>query len=159
LIKDLQSQDPKVKILILSMQEESFYGPRALRAGARGYVMKNAGGDQLLEAIRRVLDGATFVSAALSNQIIGDMANRSRSSSSLVGHLTDREFEVFRLVGKGCNTRDIVQQLHLSPRTVDVHRASIRKKLGLPHTTALVQYAARWSDTDKSDGSTQSEKR
>jgi DNA-binding NarL/FixJ family response regulator len=149
LIKDLRASDPKAKILVLSMQDESFYGPRVLRAGARGYVMKNAGGDQVLIAMRQILAGGTYVSAALSGQIIGDMAEPvSCDSKSAVCKLTDREFEIFRLIGQGGDTHDIVQQLHLSPRTVDVHRASIRKKLGLLHSTALVHYAVRWAESE-----------
>jgi len=159
LIKDLRSQDPKIKILVLSMQEESFYGLRVLHAGARGYVMKSAGGDCVLAAMRQVLAGGSFVSSALSDQIIDDLGERPAGhSQTRVDQLTDREFEVFRLIGQGNDTHAMSDQLHLSPRTVDVHRANIRKKLGLPHSTALVQYAARWSESDSTGRSAPVEK-
>lgn len=152
MIKDLRALDPTARILVLSMQDESFYGPRVLRAGARGYVMKSAGGDCVLAAIRKVLRGEVAVSAVLSGQIVGDLTDSpQRPSKSPVSRLTDREFELFRLIGQGKDTREIARQVHLSPRTVDVHRANIRKKLRLASSTALIHLAVRWVEAEAAD--------
>ena len=152
LIKDLIALDSKHKILVLSMLDECFYGPRALRAGARGYVMKNAGGDSVLTAIRQLLIGGLYVSAALSGQLLGDLVGpASTDSKSPFSRLTDREFEVFRLIGQGNDGHEISRQLRLSPKTVDVYRGSIRKKLGLANSTALVHHAVRWIAAAQAD--------
>jgi DNA-binding NarL/FixJ family response regulator len=130
------------------MHDEVVYAERALRAGARGYVMKEAGGENLLAAIRQVLAGQVYLSAKMSSKILDDLsARRPRGSASPIERLSDREFEVFQLVGLGKSTKDIASQLHLSPKTVDVHRAHIREKLQLPDSSALMRYAIRWVET------------
>src|SRR5581483_8784449 len=124
----------------------------ALRAGARGYIMKEAGGENLLAAIRQVLRGDVYVSPRMSARILeGVSGRRPRGSSSPIEKLTDREFEIFQLIGQGKSTRAIAEQLHLSAKTVDVHRSHIKEKLELTDATALIRHAVRWVETNQSD--------
>jgi DNA-binding NarL/FixJ family response regulator len=147
-IKDILAVHPKLPILILSMHDETIYAERALRAGAKGYIMKEAGGDRLLAAIRRVLQGQVYVSEEVSAAIISNLSgSTSRKSHSPIEKLTDREFEVFRLIGFGKSTREIAKELHLSTKTVDVHRGHIKEKLELKDATSLVRHAVRWVET------------
>jgi DNA-binding NarL/FixJ family response regulator len=147
-IKDLRAADPGVAILVVSMHDEVIYAERALRAGARGYIMKEAGGENLLAAIRQVLSGQVYLSPRMAASALDVFSGRRpRGSSSPIEKLSDREFEVFRLVGQGKSTRDIAQQLHLSTKTVDVHRGHIKEKLELKDVTALVRHAVRWVET------------
>jgi DNA-binding NarL/FixJ family response regulator len=151
-IKDLHAQDPNLLILVVSMHDEAIYAERALRAGARGYIMKEAGGENLLAAIRQVLRGEVYVSPRMSARILDNLSSRRpRGSSSPIEKLTDREFEIFQLIGHGNSTRDIAEQLHLSPKTVDVHRGHIKEKLGLTDATALVRHAVRWVEATSTD--------
>lgn len=147
-LKDLQALHPALPILVVSMHDEMIYAERALRAGARGYIMKEAGGDNLLVAIRQVLSGQVYVSPRMSAQLLDSFSGRkTRKSDSPFGKLTDREFEVFQLIGRGHSTREIAHQLCLSTKTVDVHRGNLKAKLGLKDTTALVRHAVRWVET------------
>jgi len=147
-IKDILAVDPELIILVVSMHDEAVYAERCLRAGARGYIMKESGSENLLIALRRVLDGQTYVSPAMSETILRNLsARKPRGSDSPIQSLSDREFEIFQLVGQGKGTREIAEQLHLSPKTVDVHRSHIREKLALKDITALVRYAVRWLET------------
>ena len=134
------------------MHDEAIYAERALRAGARGYIMKEAGGENLLAAIRQVLRGEVYVSPRMSARILDNLSSRRpRGSSSPIEKLTDREFEIFQLIGHGNSTRDIAEQLHLSPKTVDVHRSHIKEKLGLTDATALVRHAVRWVEASSTE--------
>ncbi|MBI5771575.1 MAG: response regulator transcription factor [Verrucomicrobia bacterium] len=152
-IKDLNALHPALPILVVSMHDEVIYAERALRAGARGYIMKEAGGENFLAALRQVLGGQVYVSPRLSAQILENLsARRPRGSTSPIEKLTDREFEVFQLIGQGKSTRDIAEQLHLSSKTVDVHRGHIKEKLGLGDITSLVRHAVRWVETQSLDG-------
>lgn len=147
-IKDLRAVEPEIAILVISMHDEAIYAERALRAGARGYIMKEAGGENLLAAIRQVLAGQVYLSPRMSaNAFDRFSGRRPRGSSSPIEKLSDREFEVFRLVGQGKSTRDIADELHLSTKTVDVHRTHIKEKLELKDVTALVRHAVRWVET------------
>lgn len=147
-IKDLQAIYPSLPILVLSMHDETIYAERALRAGARGYIMKETGGESLLQAIRQVLSGQVYLSPAMAARLLASFSGaKSSRSHSPLARLTDREFEVFQKIGQGRSTREIAQQLHLSPKTVDVHRANIKTKLGLPDATALIRHAVRWVET------------
>jgi DNA-binding NarL/FixJ family response regulator len=149
-IKDLRAAHTEAPILIMSMHDESVFAERALRAGARGYIMKEAGGENLLAAIRQVLRGEVYVSPRMSARILDSLSGgRPRGSNSPIEKLTDREFEVFQLIGQGKSSRDIAAQLHLSPKTVDVHRANIKEKLELTDATALIRHAVRWVETQK----------
>ncbi|PTX98919.1 response regulator transcription factor [Opitutus sp. ER46] len=147
-IKDVQALYPKMPMLVVSMHDEVIYAERVLRAGARGYIMKEAGGENLLFAIRQVLVGQAYVSPRVSAKILDDMSGRKpRGSNSPIERLSDREFEVFQLIGQGKSTREIAKQLGLSPKTVDVHRANTKEKLGLDDATALVRHAVRWVES------------
>jgi DNA-binding NarL/FixJ family response regulator len=147
-IKDLLALHPGLPVLVISMHDETIYAERMLRAGARGYIMKEAGGEALLAALRQVLAGQVYVSSKLSARLLENLSGgRPRGSSSPIAKLTDREFEVFQLIGQGKSTHDIAAQLGLSTKTVDVHRANIKGKLGLPDMTALVRHAVRWLET------------
>ena len=147
-IKELRAAHETLAILVVSMHDESVFAERALRAGARGYIMKEAGGENLLTAIRQVLRGEVYVSPRMSARILEGLSGaRPRGSKSPIEKLSDREFEVFQLIGQGKSTRDIAAQLHLSPKTVDVHRANIKEKLGLNDATALIRHAVRWVET------------
>ena len=151
-IKDLRASHAGVAILVISMHDEGVYAERVLRAGARGYIMKEAGGENLLAAIRQVLRGEVYVSPRMSARILNALsAGRPRGSHSPIEQLTDREFEVFQLIGHGKSTRDIAVQLHLSPKTVDVHRSHIKEKLALRDATALIRHAVRWIETQQVD--------
>jgi DNA-binding NarL/FixJ family response regulator len=147
LIKDIRVLQPEVLILVVSMHDETLYAERVLRAGGRGYIMKQQGGKKLMEAIRQVLTGQIYVSEKMSAHILEIFSgHRSRAGSSPVAQLSDREFEVFQLIGDGKGTREIAERLHLSVKTVEVHRAHIKEKLGLKSATDLVRYAVRWSE-------------
>lgn len=150
-IKDLRATHDRVAILVISMHDEGVYAERVLRAGARGYIMKEAGGENLLAAIRQVLRGEVYVSPRMSARILNSLsAGRPRGSHSPIEQLTDREFEVFQLIGHGKSTRDIAAELKLSPKTVDVHRSHIKEKLALRDVTALIRHAVRWVETQQS---------
>jgi DNA-binding NarL/FixJ family response regulator len=149
LIKDVQVLHPRLPILVISMHDESLYAERVLRAGGRGYIMKQEGGKRLMQAIRQVLSGRIYVSEKVSSRILENVSGHRSDSHSPVERLSDREFEVFQMLGQGQATRDIAQHLHLSIKTVEVHRANIRRKLELASGSELVRYAIRWNEAQK----------
>lgn len=151
LLKDLQALHPGLAVLVVSMHDESLYAERVLRAGGRGYIMKQEGGMKMVEAIRTVLSGQIYVSEKMSAKILEIFSGRRSETtrSSPIEKLTDREFEVFQLIGQGKGTRQIAQTLHLSVKTVEVHRLHIKKKLELEDAPSLVRYAVRWVETQK----------
>ena len=152
LIKDIRSLAPELPVLVVSMHDEMIYADRVLRDGGRGYIMKQEGGENFLLAIRQVLAGQIFVSEKMSSRILEVFSGRQmEKSSSPVQRLSDREFEVFQLIGQGIGTRAIADQLHLSVKTVEVHRANIKEKLGLESATKLVRFAVRWVDSQGQD--------
>jgi DNA-binding NarL/FixJ family response regulator len=129
------------------MHDELIYAERALRAGARGYIMKEAGGENLLAAIDWVLKGKVYVSAQMSAGLLDSFTGRRpRGSQTPIEKLSEREFEILQRIGQGNTTQEIATQLHLSPKTVDVHRGHIKEKLGLKNPTALLHYAVRWAE-------------
>jgi len=147
LIKDIHVLCPDVFILVVSMHDEALYAERVLRAGGRGYIMKQEGGRKLMEAIRQVLNGQIYVSEKMSAKILEIFSGgRSKAGGSPIERLTDREFEVFQLVGDGKGTREIAAHLRLSVKTVEVHRANIKEKLELKTAMDLVRYAVRWAE-------------
>jgi len=151
LIKDLRALKPGLPILVVSMHDESLYTERVLRAGGRGYIMKQEGGKKLLQAIRQVLNGQIYVSEKMSAGILETFSGRQAEGAvSPVQQLSDREFEVFQLIGQGKSTREIAAHLHLSAKTVEVHRLNIKKKLKLKTATDLVRHAVRWLETEES---------
>lgn len=148
LIKDFQAVQPELPVLVISMHDESLYAERVLRAGGRGYIMKQEGGKKLMQAIRQVLDGKIYVSEKMSAEILEMFSGRrSGVESSPLERLTDREFEIFQLIGQGQGTRDIAEKLHLSVKTVDVHRANIKAKLKLESASELIRFAVRWTES------------
>ncbi len=149
LVKDIRLWVPATYVLALSMHDESLYAERVLRAGGHGYIMKSEGGDRLLQAMRRVLDGATYVSEGVSRRIVDAFAGRRKEGNSSVGQLTEREFEVFQLLGQGLPTAEIGKRLHLSPKTIDSHRLHIKEKLQLHSLPELMRYAVRWAATEE----------
>jgi DNA-binding NarL/FixJ family response regulator len=149
LIKDMRAMYPDTSILVVSMHDETLYAERALRAGARGYVMKAEGGKRLIEAIRQVLEGKIAVSDKMAARIVEIFSGgHTGSNSSPIQTLSDREFEVFQLIGKGGDVREIAEQLHISIKTAEVHRTNIKQKLKLKSVGELIRYAVRWVDSE-----------
>jgi DNA-binding NarL/FixJ family response regulator len=149
LIKDLALRVPQTSVLVISMHDESLYAERVLRAGGRGYVMKQEGGKKLMEAIRHVLDGKTYVSEKISAKILDVFSGRQSESASPVERLTDREFQVFQLIGQGLSTKEIADKLHVSAKTVEVHRVNIKQKLKVATAPELIRYAVRWVESQR----------
>jgi DNA-binding NarL/FixJ family response regulator len=150
LIKDLQTLYPQLPTLVVSMHDESLYAERVLRAGGRGYIMKQEGGKKLMHAIRQVLSGQIYVSEKISAKILESFSGRRPDAVySPVERLSDREFEVFQLIGLGQGTRQIAERLHLSVKTVEVHRANVKRKLELNGATELVRFAIRWTESQR----------
>jgi DNA-binding NarL/FixJ family response regulator len=148
LIKDIQVLHPGIPVLVVSMHDESLYAERVLRAGGRGYIMKQEGGKKMVEAIRTVLSGQIYVSEKMSARILEIFSGRrSEASRSPVENLTDREFEILQLIGQGKGTRQIAEQLHLSVKTVEVHRVNIKTKLKVNSASELIRFAVRWVET------------
>lgn len=146
LLKDLHVLYPHLPVLVVSMQDEAFYALRVLRAGGRGYLMKQEGPDQIINSIRTVLRGEISVSQHMSSRILHAASKQpSAAAGTPEDRLTDRELEVLRLFGAGWSTEEIGRKLHLSPKTVDVHRANIKEKLGLHTTPEFLRFAIRWT--------------
>jgi len=144
-IKDSRTLHENIPVLVVSMHDEKIYAERCLRAGASGYIMKEESAEHLVSAINRVLDGGVYLSETMSARILKSVSGaNSRNEDSPMQKLTDREFEVFQFIGRGKTTNEIAQELHISPRTVDVHRSQIKEKLHLKSGAALVHYAVQW---------------
>jgi DNA-binding NarL/FixJ family response regulator len=145
-IKDARALYPGLAILVMSMHDETLFAERVLRAGARGYVMKSEGGERVLEAIRQVLQGEVYLSKSMSAAFLDSLTERrSKTSGVSLAALTDREFEVFQLLGQGFSTNEIGERLHLSIKTIGTHRVHIKKKLGLKTGAELMKQAVRWA--------------
>lgn len=145
LLKSIRATDTNLPILVLSMHDESLYAERALRAGANGYIMKQEATERVLVAIRRILRHEVYVSDRIANTMLQQLVSKQGNSpQSLVSTLSDRELEVFRLIGDGHGTREIAEQLHLSIKTVESYQAHIKDKLSLPSARALMQRAIEW---------------
>ena len=151
LIKQIQSLKLPVAVIVLSMHDESLYAERALRAGARGYVMKRETAKNVVAAIRRVLDGKLYLSenltAHFAERFVDPRANLTTSAVSL---LSDRELEVFQLLGQACETREIAEKLNVSMKTVQAFCARIKEKLNLSSATELLREAIRWHEEQQS---------
>jgi DNA-binding NarL/FixJ family response regulator len=148
LLKDIRALDPDLPVLAVSMHDENLYAARVLRAGGRGYIMKHEGGEKLMQAIRQVLAGQVYVSGQMSSKILEDLTgHRPNAARSPVEKLTDREFEIFQLIGQGNGTRQIAEKLHVSVKTVEVHRLNIKQKLDLKTATQLIRAAVRWVES------------
>ncbi len=148
LLKDIRAVRPELPVLVVSMHDELVFAERVLRAGGRGYIMKQEGGQKYLQAIRQVLAGQIYVSEKMSARILESLSGSQteKTGASPVQRLSDREFEVFQLIGQGLGTREIAQRLHLSVKTIEVHRINIKEKLAVKTATELVRFAVRWAD-------------
>ncbi len=146
LTKTLKARHPNVKVLISSMHDESLFAERALRAGALGYINKQEATDKVVGAIRQVLGGQIYLSAEMTNHLLhrlGSSGDRLLERPSLES-LSDREWEVFELIGRGLSTRQIAKQLHLSIKTIETHREHIKEKLALTNGAELTRHAVQW---------------
>lgn len=145
LIKDIKVRYPNLHILALSMHDEALYAERTLKAGARGYIMKAEATENIVTAIHKILAGQIYVSdkmaAKMVHKLVGGVPDRGTSA---VERLSDRELEVFGLIGRGYGTRQISERLHLSIKTVETYRAHIKEKLSLADANELLQYAIQW---------------
>lgn len=145
LIRDIRALHPKVIILVLSMHDEDLYAERALRLGARGYLMKDAVADNFMSAIRQVISGQIYVSEKISVKVLNAFAGkRTRAGETALSALTDREFEVLQLIGQGLTSREIARRLNMSVKTVETHRLHLKSKLELRTSPELIRYAIRW---------------
>jgi DNA-binding NarL/FixJ family response regulator len=155
LIKDIHAIHPDMPVIVVSMHDESLFAERALRAGARGYVMKHEGGKCVVNAVRKVLGGGISVSSNVAHTIFcglagGGAGGASPSMDPAVNHLSKRELEVYRLIGDGLGRHEIARKLGISIKTADVHRANIRTKLGLGSSVELTRHAAIWAEAETS---------
>jgi len=148
LIKDITAMQLGAMVLVISMHDETLYADRVLKAGARGYIMKQKGGEKIIAAIRRVLDGQIYLSENMSTHLLETLSGKRTSADSPISELSDREFEIFQMMGDGVSAQQIADHLHLSVKTVDAHRANIKGKLKLRTTSELVAFAARWSASE-----------
>jgi DNA-binding NarL/FixJ family response regulator len=147
LIKDLKQGCPNVAVLVLSMHEEALYAERALRAGAKGYIMKRETARRVIAAIRQVLEGKLYVSESVaSTMTVHFVEGKTLANRDPVEQLSDRELEVFELLGRGRGTRQIAESLHVSVKTVQAYCARIKEKLNLASATELLREAVRWHD-------------
>lgn len=146
LLKDLHIQHPELCVLMLSMHEESVYAERALRSGAKGYIMKSEPGEKVVSAIRCVLEGGLYVSPAIASRMLRFYVTSKdgRDSRSAIENLSDRELQVLTQIGSGLASREIAGKLHLSVKTVQTHRENIKRKLGLGSAAELAHYATHW---------------
>jgi DNA-binding NarL/FixJ family response regulator len=145
LVKDLVVRFPGLGILVLSIHDESIYAERVLRAGARGYIMKQEATEEVVSAIRRVLAGGIYLSESMADRILGKVfKGKCLAGTSPIERLSDRELEVFYLVGRGQGTRDVAERLHLSMKTIETYREHIKEKLNLKNATELLQHAIQW---------------
>lgn len=144
-IKDLKTMDRELKCLVVSSHDENVYAERALRAGARGYVMKNQAPRLLIDGVRRVIGGGVFVCENMMAKMMESIAGLGGSSS--VSALTDRELEVFRMIGEGKTTREIAGLLNIGIRTVDTHRTHIKDKMGLRDSAEVTYRAIQWAES------------
>ena len=151
LVKDIRQRHPGLKVLVLSMHDESLYAQRALRAGARGYVMKQEATEQILTAIRRVLSGSIYVSDQFKDILLQQLHDGDPSDPLLrLNRLSDRELQVLRLLGQGRTSRKVALELSLSMSTIQSHRLHLLKKLKLRNATELLQFATKWVNRGES---------
>ena len=146
LVKDLKALHPHLRILALSMHDESLYAERMLRAGASGYLTKQNPPAELLKAIRQVLTGSVYVSQEVSENLLRRFSGNGPQNTGSLHNLTDREFEILQMVGSGQSHNEIARELHLSPKTIAVHTANLRRKLRLKNSAQLIRFAIRAED-------------
>lgn len=141
LIKDIKVRRPDTKVLVLSMKDEALFAERALRAGAQGYIMKEAATENVLTAIRQVLEGGVYLSEKMSARLLSKLVGGRQGADQGIQALSDREMEVFEYIGQGLPTREIAEKMHLSVKTVETYRANIKSKLHIHSAAELVQHA------------------
>ncbi len=150
LLKSIRTTSPGLPVLILSMHDEAIYAERALRARASGYIMKQEATEKVLVAVRRILNGEVYLSERMSNKMLQQYIGGAPSTiQSQIASLSDRELEVFRLIGEGRATREIAKELHLSVKTVETYQAHIKEKLALRSGRELIQHAIQWKINER----------
>ena len=146
LTKSIKAERPDLPVLVVSMHDEALYAERALRAGARGYVMKREALDSILQAVRSVIEGEIYISPTMTKRMLFDHIEGGGGARSAVDRLTDRELEVFNLLGRGLETRQVAESLNVSIKTVQAYCARIKQKLRLSTATELLREAIRWHE-------------
>lgn len=150
MIKDLSKTMPELLMLAVSLHDENVYAERALRAGARGYIMKSEATENVMTAVRQVLSGGVFLSKKMNERMLNRFAASGSVEDDPVQRLSDREFEVFQLVGKGSSSREIADALHLSIKTIETYKSHLKNKLELHSSTELMKLAVEWSVKSRS---------
>lgn len=154
LVRILRDRYPKLPVLIISMTDNSLCAEHAMRAGAKGFVSMKESSERIVEAIRRIIAGDIYISSNIAMTMLRKfVGGGSPDERSPVERLSDRELEIFHLIGQGLGTRAIAEELHLSVKTIESYRALIKEKLGLKNASALIQYAVRWVLSQQSDQS------
>lgn len=149
LIQMLRQRGYEFPVLVMSMHDESLYAERALRAGARGYIMKQEATEKILTAIRQILHGEIYVSEKMRSRMLQRMIdNRTETNTSPVANLSNRELEILRMIGRGLGTGEIARELKRSVKTIEAHRANIKDKLGLKSAAELVRFAVQWVENE-----------
>lgn len=152
LIKGLKKRYPRIKSLVLSMHDENLYAERAIKAGAKGYIMKNDLTDNIIRAIRIIMKGNLYLSENITSKLLNNMVNQTEDDeSAVVNTLSDREFEVFQLISNGVKTSDIAKTMNISVKTVEAHKLRIKSKLNIESSTALTKYAIEWKHKNASE--------
>ncbi|MCK5153201.1 MAG: response regulator transcription factor [Spirochaetales bacterium] len=149
LIKDLKKIYPELLIIVVSLHDENVYAERVMRAGAKGYIMKSEATESILIAIRQVLQGGIYLSSSMQTKMLNKIIGGVNSLIPEIDILSDREFEVFELIGKGFSTRKIADELFLSIKTIDTYKSHIKSKLNIKDSTELIQFATEWSIRDR----------
>lgn len=150
LVKQLHADRPDLNVVVVSMHDEALFAERALRAGARAYLMKSEVESRLVNAIKTVLQGGFYLSQKMNSQILAGFARGDRNTAtSSLGKLTDRELQVFEMQGHGRSTREIGEAMHISPKTVETYRRRIKEKLSLDSTAALTHRAVEWLQSEQ----------
>ena len=149
LTKSIKAEHAEMPVLVLSMHDELLYADRALRAGARGYLMKREALDSVITAVRTVLSGEIYLSAAMSKRMIAEHVGGGAAGKSAIDKLTDRELEVLQLIGEGTEVRDIAEKLHISAKTVEAHRGHIKEKLNLNNAREVARFAVQWVEQQR----------
>lgn len=148
LIKELKVINPNLPVLVVSLHDENLYAERALKAGAKGYIMKSEATENILIAIKKIINGEVFLSDAMRDNFINRMAGMDRKGASPVDILSDREFEVFQFTGEGRTTKEIAELLNLSIKTVETYKSHIKSKLEIKDSTELIRRAVEWKVAD-----------
>lgn len=145
LIKDIKKLYPKMLIIVVSLHDENVYAERVMRAGAKGYIMKSEATESILTAIRQVLNGEIYLSPDMQTKMLNKIVSGVDNSVHTVDLLSDREFEVFEMVGKGITTKKTARELNLSIKTIETYKSHIKTKLNIKDSTELIQFATEWS--------------